>query len=50
MNRLATLLEGAGYLFKIFECEFQILTLFGVKQAVKLDYNAGNKEGKKKKT
>ena len=33
---LATLLEGAGYTSKIFECEFQILFLLWSTEAVKL--------------
>ena len=28
-TRLATLLEGAGYTFKIFECDFQIISFIG---------------------
>ena len=35
---LATLLEGAGYTLKIFECEIQILTIFGGFRVKKLDY------------
>ena len=37
---LATLLEGAGLLFKIFECDINIYILLWLKKAVKLkNYN-----------
>ena len=36
---LATLLEGAGYTFKIFECEFQTFILLRWKKCVKLAKN-----------
>ena len=34
---LATLLEGVGYLFKIFECEFNLFNVLWCEKAVKLD-------------
>ena len=43
-ERLATLLEGAGYTFKIFECDFQILILLWWKVCVKLVLKDGNKD------
>ena len=39
---LATLLEGAGYTFKIFECKFQIFILFWWKVCVKLAFYIKN--------
>ena len=53
---MSTLLEGAGYTFNIFECDFQSFILLWCKKAVKLDENglqsnlsASTIDGKKKK-
>ena len=42
MGGLATLLEGAGYTLKIFECDFQTFILLWWKVCVKLDFDIEN--------
>ena len=37
LGKLATLLEGAGLLFKIFECEYQTFILLRCKKCEKLE-------------